>query len=61
MTELFPTQASQKVRRNVLEAELIECIVKRGEGKLAASGAVVVETGQHTGRSAEGQIHRSRC
>ena len=53
MKELFPTQASQKVRRNVLEAELIECIVKRGEGKLAASGAVVVETGQHTGRSAE--------
>ncbi len=39
MTELFPTQPSQKVRRNVLEAELIECIVKRGEGKLAASGA----------------------
>jgi len=35
------------------EAELIEAIIRRDEGRLAASGAVVVETGQHTGRSAE--------
>lgn len=53
MTELFPTLPSQKVRCNLREAELMEFIVRRGEGCLAASGAVGVETGQHTGRSAE--------
>lgn len=53
MTELFPTLPSQKVRRNLREAELMEFIIRRGEGRLAASGAVGVETGQHTGRSAE--------
>lgn len=53
MTELFPTQPSQKVHRNLLEPELMEFIIRRGEGKLAQSGAVAVETGQHTGRSAE--------
>lgn len=53
MTELFPTLTSQKVRRNLREAELMEFIIRRGEGRLAASGAVGVETGQHTGRSAE--------
>ncbi|MET0639132.1 MAG: phosphoenolpyruvate carboxykinase (ATP), partial [Hyphomicrobium sp.] len=53
MSELFPTQPTQKVHRNLREAELIEFIVRRGEGKLAQSGAVAVETGQHTGRSAE--------
>jgi phosphoenolpyruvate carboxykinase (ATP) len=41
------------MRRNLLEAELVESVVRRGEGKLAASGAVVVETGQHTGRSVQ--------
>jgi phosphoenolpyruvate carboxykinase (ATP) len=53
MTELFPTQPSQKVRRNLREAELMEFIIRRGEGRLAQSGAIAVETGQHTGRSAE--------
>ncbi|MFT3733333.1 MAG: phosphoenolpyruvate carboxykinase [Hyphomicrobium sp.] len=53
MTDLFPTQSSQKVRRNLREAELMEYIIRRGEGRLAISGAVAVETGQHTGRSAE--------
>lgn len=53
MTELFPTLPSQKVRRNLREAELMEFIIRRGEGRLAASGAIGVETGQHTGRSAE--------
>ncbi|WP_409562102.1 phosphoenolpyruvate carboxykinase [Hyphomicrobium sp. MC8b] len=53
MTELFPTLPSQKVRRNLREAELMEFIIRRGEGRLATSGAVGVETGQHTGRSAE--------
>ncbi|MBS0232594.1 MAG: phosphoenolpyruvate carboxykinase [Proteobacteria bacterium] len=53
MTELFPTQPSQKVRRNLREAELMEFIIRRGEGRLVQSGAIAVETGQHTGRSAE--------
>ncbi|MBR2535508.1 MAG: phosphoenolpyruvate carboxykinase [Hyphomicrobium sp.] len=51
--QLFPLETSPKIRRNMLEAELMEVAVRRGEGKLAASGAFVVETGQHTGRSAQ--------
>jgi len=53
MAELFPTLALHRVRHNLLEAELVEYVVRRGEGKLAATGAIVVETGQHTGRSAQ--------
>jgi phosphoenolpyruvate carboxykinase (ATP) len=51
--QLFPITPSQKIRRNLREAELVEHVIRREEGRLAASGAVVVETGQHTGRSAE--------
>jgi len=51
--QLFPLEASPKIRRNLIEADLIEIAVRRGEGNLAASGAFAVETGQHTGRSAE--------
>lgn len=51
--QLFPIAPNPKIRRNLLEAELIEAVIRRDEGRLAASGAVVVETGQHTGRSAE--------
>jgi phosphoenolpyruvate carboxykinase (ATP) len=53
MTELFPGQPSQNIRRNLREAELMEYIIRRGEGRLVQSGAIAVETGQHTGRSAE--------
>ncbi|TQF81126.1 phosphoenolpyruvate carboxykinase (ATP) [Elioraea sp. Yellowstone] len=46
---LAPTAA---VRANLSAPALIELAVARGEGRLAASGALVVNTGQHTGRSA---------
>jgi phosphoenolpyruvate carboxykinase (ATP) len=32
-------------------AELYECAVRRGEGRIAEHGALVVSTGKHTGRS----------
>ncbi len=51
--QLFPLKSSPKIRRNTLPAELIEIAIRRGEGKLSESGAFCVETGQHTGRSAE--------
>ena len=51
--QLFPLEASPKIRRNLVEADLVEIAIRRGEGGLAASGAFAVETGQHTGRSAE--------
>ncbi len=37
--------------RNLRAPELVEHVVRRGEGVLAANGAVVVRTGQFTGRS----------
>jgi phosphoenolpyruvate carboxykinase (ATP) len=41
------------VRLNLSEAVLYEEAVRRGEGRIAASGPLVVETGVHTGRSAK--------
>ena len=41
--QLFPIAPTQKIRRNLREAELIEAVIRRDEGRLAASGAVVVE------------------
>jgi phosphoenolpyruvate carboxykinase (ATP) len=38
---------------NLVTARLIEAAVARGEGKLSAEGPLVVETGPHTGRSAQ--------
>ena len=49
----FPIAPTNRVHRNDLAVDLIEFAVRRNEGRLAASGAFVVETGQHTGRSAE--------
>ena len=46
---LAPTR---RVCANLAAPLLVEAAVTRGEGRLAASGALVVNTGQHTGRSA---------
>ena len=51
--ELFPLNSSAKIKHNTEEVELIELAVRRGEGQFAASGALAVETGAHTGRSAQ--------
>ena len=37
---------------NLNAAELYEQIAQRGEGKFSAQGALLVDTGEHTGRSA---------
>jgi phosphoenolpyruvate carboxykinase (ATP) len=50
-TDMFPLSAAKAVHQNLLEAELIELAVKRGEGRLASTGALTMTTGVHTGRS----------
>jgi phosphoenolpyruvate carboxykinase (ATP) len=51
--ETFPLSIPAKLHHNVLETHLIELAIRNGEARLAASGAVVAETGVHTGRSAQ--------
>lgn len=51
--ETFPLNACRKLSINNTVPELVELAVRRNEGRLAASGAFVVETGQHTGRSVQ--------
>ncbi len=51
MHEIFPINACRKLHVNNTVPELVEFAIRRNEGRLAASGALVVETGQHTGRS----------
>ncbi len=43
----------KSVKKNWIEARLYEDAVHLGEAKVAAGGPLVVETGQHTGRSAK--------
>ena len=50
-TQGFPTPAA--LHWNLGTASLIELAVKRGEGLLSRDGAFVVQTGAHTGRSAQ--------
>src|SRR5690348_10270897 len=49
--EPFALSVPAKVHRNLGHVELLELAVRTGEGCLASSGAFVVETGAHTGRS----------
>lgn len=44
---------SAMVHWNLVTAPLVEAAVRRGEGVLAHGGPLVVETGAHTGRSAQ--------
>ncbi|MDX2289274.1 MAG: phosphoenolpyruvate carboxykinase [Hyphomicrobiaceae bacterium] len=46
-----PLNAGKATHHNLGVAELIEFAIRRGEGELAATGAFVAVTGQHTGRS----------
>lgn len=42
-----------EVHWNLVTAQLVEAALDRGEGRLSADGPLVVETGAHTGRSAQ--------
>ncbi|MFO7311150.1 MAG: phosphoenolpyruvate carboxykinase (ATP) [Bacillota bacterium] len=44
-------RAAGAVHHNLSTAALVEHAIRRGEGKLAANGALVAETGKYTGRS----------
>ena len=52
-SETFPLSAPAKVHHNTREVELIEEAIRRGEARFSAAGALVVETGAHTGRSVQ--------
>ncbi len=45
--------AAARARYNLMQAELYELAIARGEGVVTADGALRVLTGQHTGRSAK--------
>ena len=51
--EPFSLNVPGKVHHNLGAIELLEHAIRRGEGRFASTGAFVVETGSHTGRSAQ--------
>ncbi|MBB4303564.1 phosphoenolpyruvate carboxykinase (ATP) [Rhodobium orientis] len=51
--ELFGLKNLKAVNWNLQEPKLYEEAIRRGEGRIANGGALVVETGVHTGRSAK--------
>jgi phosphoenolpyruvate carboxykinase (ATP) len=51
VTAPLPTPTKGRVFRSLSSAALVEAALERGEGKLAANGALVVTTGERTGRS----------
>ncbi len=53
MNEVFPISLAPERNRNNGLAELVEISVRRNEGQLTRYGALAVETGEHTGRSAQ--------
>ncbi len=52
-TDPFPLTIPSNVHRDFNHVELLEHAIRRGEGRFASTGAFVVETGTHTGRSAQ--------
>jgi phosphoenolpyruvate carboxykinase (ATP) len=50
--EDFGFTGFDEIRWNWTEPQLLEAAIAAGEGRLTDSGAIAVETGQHTGRSA---------
>jgi phosphoenolpyruvate carboxykinase (ATP) len=51
--EPFSLSTPGKVLHNLGHVELLEHAIRRNEGRFASTGAFVVETGTHTGRSAQ--------
>lgn len=47
----FSFDLSRAAHRNLTTAQLYEEILRRGEGTISEHGALVVDTGEHTGRS----------
>ena len=46
-------ETNADIHWNLVTAQLVEAALARGEGRLSADGPLVVETGVHTGRSAQ--------